>query len=192
MNLTILSIQSLNSNCLNASLTSFENVANATHNHKNAPGTPLCILYFKCQSLAVKEAWFYYPISVVGCTLGYNLHLAPLLIFCSTVGELLSAACEQGVAHPPGYPLWTMISSLTMAVLPFPPAYSVNMMTCATATLASMVLFSICHMWAVIALNLCLWIVSWLHGVMCLKVGILRNVLISTVLRSMVLKYNLY
>jgi len=32
-------------------------------------------------------------------------------------GELMGAACELGVAHPPGYPLFTMLSWLGTQVL---------------------------------------------------------------------------
>ncbi|XP_067936270.1 protein O-mannosyl-transferase TMEM260-like [Watersipora subatra] len=60
-------------------------------------------------------------------------------------GELLSAACELGVAHPPGYPLWTILSSLTLSILPFNAAFSVNLLTCATAASASVALYITCQ-----------------------------------------------
>jgi hypothetical protein len=31
-------------------------------------------------------------------------------------GELLSIACTGGVAHPPGYPLWVMLSMAALAL----------------------------------------------------------------------------
>lgn len=55
-------------------------------------------------------------------------------------GELLTAACELGVAHPPGYPLFTLLARLTMTILPMgSPAFRVNalnaMLGAATAPL---------------------------------------------------------
>ncbi|KAM3595091.1 uncharacterized protein V6R79_018004 [Siganus canaliculatus] len=45
-------------------------------------------------------------------------------------GELITTACELGVAHPPGYPLFTLLARLTMCLLPWlSPAYSVNLMS---------------------------------------------------------------
>ncbi|KAG7510629.1 transmembrane protein 260 isoform X1 [Solea senegalensis] len=44
-------------------------------------------------------------------------------------GELITAACELGVAHPPGYPLFTLLARLAMFFLPsLSPAHSVNLM----------------------------------------------------------------
>ncbi|GLD62416.1 transmembrane protein 260 [Lates japonicus] len=43
-------------------------------------------------------------------------------------GELITTACELGVAHPPGYPLFTLIARLAMCLLPsLSPAHSVNL-----------------------------------------------------------------
>ncbi|XP_068608236.1 LOW QUALITY PROTEIN: protein O-mannosyl-transferase TMEM260 [Brachionichthys hirsutus] len=45
-------------------------------------------------------------------------------------GELITTACELGVAHPPGYPLFTLLAHLAMRVLPsLSPAHSVNLMS---------------------------------------------------------------
>ncbi|XP_034432755.1 transmembrane protein 260 isoform X1 [Hippoglossus hippoglossus] len=44
-------------------------------------------------------------------------------------GELITTACELGVAHPPGYPLFTLLARLAMFFLPsLSPAHSVNLM----------------------------------------------------------------
>ncbi|XP_036928207.1 transmembrane protein 260 isoform X1 [Acanthopagrus latus] len=44
-------------------------------------------------------------------------------------GELITTACELGVAHPPGYPLFTLLARLAMCLLPsLSPAHSVNLM----------------------------------------------------------------
>ncbi|XP_077476930.1 transmembrane protein 260 isoform X1 [Stigmatopora argus] len=45
-------------------------------------------------------------------------------------GELITTACELGVAHPPGYPLFTLLSRLAMCLLPtLSPAHSINLMS---------------------------------------------------------------
>uniref|UniRef100_A0AAQ4RG88 Transmembrane protein 260 n=1 Tax=Gasterosteus aculeatus aculeatus TaxID=481459 RepID=A0AAQ4RG88_GASAC len=45
-------------------------------------------------------------------------------------GELITTACELGVAHPPGYPVFTLLARLAMCLLPsLPPAHSVNLMS---------------------------------------------------------------
>ncbi|XP_033966881.1 LOW QUALITY PROTEIN: protein O-mannosyl-transferase TMEM260 [Pseudochaenichthys georgianus] len=45
-------------------------------------------------------------------------------------GELITSACELGVAHPPGYPVFTLLARLAMCLLPsLSPAHSVNLMS---------------------------------------------------------------
>lgn len=45
-------------------------------------------------------------------------------------GELLGCACELGVAHPPGYPTFTMLGWLFVKILPFgTPAFRVGVMS---------------------------------------------------------------
>ncbi|XP_031702848.1 transmembrane protein 260 isoform X1 [Anarrhichthys ocellatus] len=45
-------------------------------------------------------------------------------------GELITTACELGVAHPPGYPVFTLLARLAMCLLPsLSPAHSVNLMS---------------------------------------------------------------
>ncbi|KAM9842083.1 protein O-mannosyl-transferase TMEM260 [Aulostomus maculatus] len=45
-------------------------------------------------------------------------------------GELITTACELGVAHPPGYPLFTLLARLVMCLLPsLSSAHSVNLMS---------------------------------------------------------------
>lgn len=62
-------------------------------------------------------------------------------------GELLTAACELGVAHPPGYPLFTMLSSLMLSLLPLSsPAHSVNVLCAVFGAGASGALcFTVCR-----------------------------------------------
>ena len=56
-------------------------------------------------------------------------------------GELIAAAYEGGVAHPPGYPLWTMLAWLAIKLLPFGSvAYRANLLSALLASAAAAVL----------------------------------------------------
>ncbi|KAL4613133.1 transmembrane protein 260 [Arapaima gigas] len=63
-------------------------------------------------------------------------------------GELITAACELGVAHPPGYPLFTLLSRLAMTFLPsLSPAHSVNLLCCLLGSVSSGTLcFAVCRL----------------------------------------------
>ncbi|CAL1539711.1 unnamed protein product [Lymnaea stagnalis] len=57
-------------------------------------------------------------------------------------GELIFAAYELGVAHPPGYPLFTMLAKLFMTVIPFGSiAWRVNLLSAFCSALNSAILF---------------------------------------------------
>ncbi|XP_063295510.1 protein O-mannosyl-transferase TMEM260 [Pelobates fuscus] len=57
-------------------------------------------------------------------------------------GELITAAYELGVAHPPGYPLFTVLAKLAMMLLPFGSvAYRVNFLCGLFGAIASSLLF---------------------------------------------------
>ncbi|KAI1895546.1 hypothetical protein AGOR_G00107360 [Albula goreensis] len=62
-------------------------------------------------------------------------------------GELITAACELGVAHPPGYPLFTLLSYVSMVLLPFnSSAYCVNLLSGLLGAAASGTLcFTVCR-----------------------------------------------
>jgi len=56
-------------------------------------------------------------------------------------GELIMAAYTLGVAHPPGYPLWTIITKIALYWFPSsPPAYTANVLTACLGALAAGVL----------------------------------------------------
>ncbi|XP_019909376.1 transmembrane protein 260 isoform X2 [Esox lucius] len=49
-------------------------------------------------------------------------------------GELITAACELGVAHPPGYPVFTLLAWLSLTLMPtlslsVSPAHSINLLS---------------------------------------------------------------
>ncbi|XP_075699427.1 protein O-mannosyl-transferase TMEM260 isoform X2 [Rhinoderma darwinii] len=58
-------------------------------------------------------------------------------------GELITAAYELGVAHPPGYPLFTLLAKLVMVLLPIGSiAYRVNILCSFFGAVAAALLFS--------------------------------------------------
>ncbi|XP_062824711.1 protein O-mannosyl-transferase TMEM260 isoform X8 [Anolis carolinensis] len=57
-------------------------------------------------------------------------------------GELITAAYELGVAHPPGYPLFTLLAKSAIALLPFGSvAYRVNLLCALLGAAAASFLF---------------------------------------------------
>ncbi|XP_054827809.1 transmembrane protein 260 [Eublepharis macularius] len=57
-------------------------------------------------------------------------------------GELITAAYELGVAHPPGYPLFTLLAKLAMELFPFGSlAYRVNLLCALLGAAAASLLF---------------------------------------------------
>ncbi|XP_058522471.1 transmembrane protein 260 isoform X1 [Ochotona princeps] len=57
-------------------------------------------------------------------------------------GELITAAHELGVAHPPGYPLFTLLSKLAITLCPFGSvAYRVNLLCGLFGAVAASLLF---------------------------------------------------
>ncbi|XP_053331401.1 transmembrane protein 260 [Spea bombifrons] len=57
-------------------------------------------------------------------------------------GELITAAYELGVAHPPGYPLFTLLAKLVMIFVPWGSiAYRVNLLCGLFGAIASSLLF---------------------------------------------------
>ncbi|XP_012867665.1 PREDICTED: transmembrane protein 260 [Dipodomys ordii] len=57
-------------------------------------------------------------------------------------GELITAAHELGVAHPPGYPLFTLVAKLAMILFPFGSiAYRVNLLCGLFGAVAASLLF---------------------------------------------------
>ncbi|CAK6957032.1 transmembrane protein 260 isoform X1 [Scomber scombrus] len=63
-------------------------------------------------------------------------------------GELITTACELGVAHPPGYPLFTLLARLVMCLLPsLSPAHSANLMSSLLGAAACGALcFTVCRL----------------------------------------------
>ncbi|XP_078081581.1 transmembrane protein 260 isoform X2 [Mustelus asterias] len=63
-------------------------------------------------------------------------------------GELVTAACELGVAHPPGYPLFTLLARLAMTIIPLgSPVFRVNVLNALLGvTTASLLFETVCRL----------------------------------------------
>ncbi|KAM9354137.1 protein O-mannosyl-transferase TMEM260 [Pholidichthys leucotaenia] len=67
--------------------------------------------------------------TVVACVAALYVPCVQRTVPGGDSGELITTACELGVAHPPGYPLFTLLAHLTMWLLPtLAPAHSINLM----------------------------------------------------------------
>ncbi|KAK2826096.1 hypothetical protein Q5P01_020310 [Channa striata] len=68
--------------------------------------------------------------AVVACVTALYVPCVQRTVPGGDSGELITTACELGVAHPPGYPLFTLLARLAMGLLPsFSAAHSVNLMS---------------------------------------------------------------
>ncbi|MEO7994821.1 MAG: DUF2723 domain-containing protein, partial [bacterium] len=84
-------------------------------------------------------------LAIVGTVLAYLPHVCPVL-FVGDSGELITAAATGGIAHPPGYPLYTMLlhawlllpwqSPSTWQAALFGPAYGANCFSLACVALS--------------------------------------------------------
>lgn len=72
----------------------------------------------------------------------YLVTLAPAVYFTDS-GELASVASSLGIAHPTGYPLFTLVGHLWSGLLPWSPVYNLNLMA-AVATAASALFIFLC------------------------------------------------
>jgi hypothetical protein len=57
---------------------------------------------------------------------GYAVTLAPT-VTSEDAGELITAADRLGVPHPPGFPLWVLLTHVLIRVSPGPAAYDANL-----------------------------------------------------------------
>lgn len=82
-----------------------------------------------------------YALSFLIPFLIYLLTLAPDVYFTDS-GELSAVASTLGVAHPTGYPLFTLIGHLFTIMLPFSEVLSLNIMAAVTTAASSFVFFN--------------------------------------------------
>ncbi len=74
----------------------------------------------------------------------YLLTLAPT-VYWGDSGELITVAYTLGIAHPSGYPTWTLLGHL-FTYIPFGSvAWRVNLMSAVFGSLAVMLLYFICY-----------------------------------------------
>ena len=75
----------------------------------------------------------------------YVVTLAPDVLAADS-GELQVVAAQLGVAHPPGFPLYVMVSHLFVRALPsVSPAYAVNLFSAVTSAIAVGIVYRCVH-----------------------------------------------
>src|SRR3954471_13039575 len=72
----------------------------------------------------------------------YLLTVSPSINFIDS-GELISALYEPGIAHPPGYPLYTLLGYVVSHLLPGQVAWRVNVISAFFGALAVGALFTL-------------------------------------------------
>ncbi len=91
----------------------------------------------------VKGHYFYGILCAVISFIVYLLTLAPT-VYWGDSGELITVAYTLGIAHPSGYPTWTLLGHL-FTYLPFGSvAWRVNLMSAVFGSLAVMLLYFVC------------------------------------------------
>ncbi len=86
-------------------------------------------------------AVFLVALGIVSCA--FHTWLAAPTVTGEDSGELITAAATGGVAHPPGYPLWTMLGRL-FSLLPFGEvAFRVTLVSCVFAALTTVTLAAV-------------------------------------------------
>src|SRR5579859_4406369 len=81
--------------------------------------------------------WVTFGVTAVLVFIGYFLTLSPDLTLEDS-GELATGSFYAGVPHPPGYPLWSIVTWLFTKLVPFGPvAYRVAIASAVAGALAS-------------------------------------------------------
>ncbi|XP_068110482.1 protein O-mannosyl-transferase TMEM260 isoform X2 [Hyperolius riggenbachi] len=84
-----------------------------------------------------------WSLAVFTCVFGVYIKTLHPSVPGGDSGELITAAYELGVAHPPGYPLFTLMAKLAMVLVPFGSiAYRVNLLCSLFGAIAATLLFS--------------------------------------------------
>ena len=89
------------------------------------------------------QNFFVYSAVFIASLLIYLFTLAPT-VTGEDSGELISAAYDFGVAHPSGYPLWTMLAGVAIRLIPLGTiAFRANLLSSIFSSLSAVVLCAI-------------------------------------------------
>jgi hypothetical protein len=96
-----------------------------------------------------RESWQdrIYPAVLVGTALAAYLAFASPYVLGGDAGEFDALAARGGVAHPPGYPLFTLILRAFSAAMSGSPVLGASRVTAVTGALAAGVLYLACRSW---------------------------------------------
>ncbi|MEW6104354.1 MAG: DUF2723 domain-containing protein [bacterium] len=86
----------------------------------------------------------YLGLLVFVCAFGVYLHTLTPSVGLHDSGELITVAYTLGIAHPPGYPLYTLLGKLWTTIIPIGSiAFRMNMQSALFASLAVMMTYFI-------------------------------------------------
>ena len=99
--------------------------------------------------MSARESWQdrVYPALLVAAALVAYLSFASPYLQGGDVGEFAALAARGGVAHPPGYPLFTLILRTFSGMTPASPVLGAARVTAAIAALAAGALYVACRSW---------------------------------------------
>lgn len=126
----------------------------SSHRH-NKSSSFLTYLYYAPSPhllLSPATARLYTPLSLLTLLVVFFVYFRTVYpsVTGGDSGELIISACNYGIAHPPGYPTWTMLmgTAIRLARLVWPswaadfsPAYIVNLSNAVLGSVAAMLLY---------------------------------------------------
>lgn len=78
-------------------------------------------------------------------TTALYIHNASRDIYGGDVGDLVTAAYTWGIAHPPGYPLFTFLGAIIIhSPLPFPPVFKMGLISIFSSITALYIFYRLC------------------------------------------------
>lgn len=92
-------------------------------------------------AIPIKQTEYLWGIFIFLGVLGYYLHLVPPSVTFSDSGDFITCAYTLGIAHPTGYPTWTMLGHLLTLVPLSNIGMRVTMLSCIAGALAVMVIY---------------------------------------------------
>ncbi len=100
-------------------------------------------------------------IAALAVLAGYLITLAPTVTFWDA-GELIAAAYDLGIPHPPGTPLYVMLGHVWGSIIPFGnPAWRLNLLSAVCGAVAAGCWFLVAHSFSVRVFRD---VPAWLHS----------------------------
>ncbi|MFH1861028.1 MAG: DUF2723 domain-containing protein, partial [bacterium] len=112
--------------------------ASGTHDSTHLPWMPQEQLI---EAVPIKGREYLWGILIFLGVLGCYLHLIPPTVTFSDSGDFITCAYTMGIAHPTGYPTWTMLGHLLTKLPLSNIGMRVTLLTCISGALAVMLVY---------------------------------------------------